>query len=85
MSTIQTLTKAVETLSLSAVGGGRASTNAGGLQSSGSLDQFKRFDLTPTIGTELPEVQITDLLKSERADEYIRDLAILSGHLAFKS
>jgi len=46
------------------------------LQSSGSLDQFESFDLTPVIGTEYPNVQLTDLIKSENVDTLLRDLAI---------
>lgn len=48
------------------------------LQYSGSLDQFKYVDVTPIIGREYPEVQITDLMKAENADELLRDLAITS-------
>ncbi|KAH7105929.1 putative taurine catabolism dioxygenase [Auriculariales sp. MPI-PUGE-AT-0066] len=77
MSATETISKIVQTYTLPAVGGGRQDTKKEGLQSTHSLAQFKSFDLTPAIGTEFPEVKIVDLLKSERADEYIRDLAIL--------
>ncbi|KAH8115458.1 taurine catabolism dioxygenase [Phellopilus nigrolimitatus] len=43
---------------------------------SGSLDQFKSADVTPVIGREFPDVQLTDLMKSEDADAFLKDLAI---------
>lgn len=48
------------------------------LQKTGALNQFKSFDVTPTIGTEFPEVQLTDILRADNADELLRDLAITS-------
>ena len=79
MSTSAATTTTTQTYSLPAIGGGRPSTTPTGLQSSGSLDQFASFESTPAIGTEFAKgsVQIRDLLKSERSDEYLRDLAIL--------
>ncbi|KAL2005094.1 hypothetical protein VTN00DRAFT_2944 [Thermoascus crustaceus] len=44
------------------------------LKYSGSLDEYRHFDVTPVIGTEFPEVQLTDILND---DNKIRDLAIL--------
>lgn len=44
------------------------------LKSSGSLDQYKRFDVTNVIGTEIPDAQLSDFLGD---DSKIRDLAIL--------
>lgn len=50
---------------------------------SGSLDSYKSFDLTPVIGREFPDVQLSTLLSDDRK---IRDLAILGmtilGHWA---
>lgn len=46
------------------------------LKKTGALDQFKSFEVTPYCGTEFPEIQVTDLLKADNADELIRDLAI---------
>lgn len=48
------------------------------LKKSGALNQFKRFEVTPHIGTEFPDAQITDLIKADNADELLRDLAITS-------
>jgi hypothetical protein len=44
------------------------------LQYSGSLNEYKSFDVTPVIGREFPNLQITDILND---DTKIRDLAIL--------
>jgi hypothetical protein len=43
------------------------------LKYSGSLDEYKSFDVTPIIGREFPEVQLTDILNDEQK---LRDLAI---------
>lgn len=40
---------------------------------SGSLDEYRSFEVTPVIGREYPEAQLTDILKD---DAKIRDLAI---------
>lgn len=44
------------------------------LRTSGKLDKFKSNELTPVIGREYVDVQITDLLKD---DDLIRELAII--------
>lgn len=54
----------------------RASTEP--LVPTGVLDKYEHVDLTPVIGREYPNVQLTDLLKAENADELIRELAIIS-------
>ncbi|KAL3471240.1 hypothetical protein BJX99DRAFT_263437 [Aspergillus californicus] len=40
---------------------------------SGSLDEYRSFDVTPVIGKEFPELQLTDILND---DAKVRDLAI---------
>lgn len=45
----------------------------GPLTYSGSLDQYKSFDVTNVIGREYPELQLADILND---DTKIRDLAI---------
>lgn len=45
----------------------------GPLTNSGSLDQYKSFDVTNVIGREFPELQLADILND---DTKIRDLAI---------
>lgn len=46
------------------------------LQDSGSLSHFSYSDLTPAIGREYTELQITDILKSENSDGIIQDFAV---------
>lgn len=46
---------------------------SGPLKYSGSLDQYKSFDVTNVIGREFPELQLSDILND---DTKIRDLAI---------
>jgi hypothetical protein len=43
------------------------------LKYSGSLDEYKSFDVTNVIGREYPEAKLLDILKD---DKKIRDLAI---------
>lgn len=43
------------------------------IKSTGSLNEFKSFTITPKIGTEFPELQLTSLLEN---DTFIRDLAV---------
>ncbi|KAF8856096.1 putative TfdA family taurine dioxygenase [Acephala macrosclerotiorum] len=49
---------------------------AGPFKYSGSLDSYEQFDSTPTVGREIPTLQIKSLLNSPNADTLIRDLAI---------
>jgi hypothetical protein len=53
------------------------------LRPSQSLDKFEHFHVTPVIGTEFKDVQLTSLLSAPNSDELIRDLAIL-GIYPFK-
>lgn len=46
------------------------------LKLKGVLEAFEHFDVTPTIGREYPNVQLTDWLSSNNSDDLIRDLAI---------
>lgn len=43
------------------------------LKYSGSLDEYKSFDVTPIIGREFADLQLTDILHD---DQKLRDLAI---------
>ncbi|CAI6090565.1 unnamed protein product [Clonostachys chloroleuca] len=47
------------------------------LKYSGSLDQYYSFQHTPAIGTEFPDLQVSNLLNK---DEALRDLAILKHY-----
>lgn len=44
---------------------------------SGSLDEYKSFDVTPVIGREYPEARLVDILKD---DAKIKDLAIQGAY-----
>lgn len=44
------------------------------LKYTGSLDQYKQFDVTNVIGREFPELQLSEILND---DAKIRDLAVL--------
>ena len=48
------------------------------LQGSGSLDRFKSFDVTPCIGTEFEDVDLSEWITGSDSDTLLRDLAILS-------
>ena len=52
---------------------GHVSTLSKPLVYSGSLDEYKSFDVTPVIGREYPEARLIDILKD---DVKIKDLAI---------
>ncbi|KAH9948158.1 hypothetical protein B0H21DRAFT_735653 [Amylocystis lapponica] len=47
------------------------------LQPTGALDKYEHLELTPIIGREYPDVQLSDLLNAENSDELIRELAII--------
>lgn len=55
------------------------SKGASSLQSSGALDAFHHFDVTPAIGREFPDANLVDWLNAENSDNLIRDLAITSS------
>lgn len=46
------------------------------LVNSGSLSSYKQNDVTTSIGREIPDLKITEILADEKADTLIRDLAI---------
>ncbi|CAK7210904.1 hypothetical protein SCUCBS95973_000950 [Sporothrix curviconia] len=46
------------------------------LKLAGALDEFKSFDVTPTIGREYPEANLVDWLNHPNANALLRDLAI---------
>ncbi len=43
---------------------------------SGSLDSYAHRDLTPVIGREYDDLQVTDLLESSDSNRLIKDLAV---------
>ncbi|CAI4212330.1 unnamed protein product [Parascedosporium putredinis] len=46
------------------------------LRTTGTLDQFEHFDVTPVIGREYANVDLVELLNAPNSDELIRDLAV---------
>ena len=52
------------------------------LVSTGSLDSFTSFEVTPTIGREYPTLQLSDVMSSPNRENLIRDLAITGKFLA---
>ncbi|KAM4067785.1 taurine catabolism dioxygenase tauD, tfdA family protein [Hirsutella rhossiliensis] len=46
------------------------------LKTTGVLDQFESFDVTPIIGREFPNAKLVEWLNAPNSDELIRDLAI---------
>lgn len=53
------------------------------LQGSGSLDNFKSFDVTPCIGTEFQDVDLSEWITGSDSDALLKDLAILSTRFLF--
>ena len=48
------------------------------LKTSGALDKYEHFDVTPVIGREYPTLSLKECLEAPNSDELIRDLAITS-------
>lgn len=48
------------------------------LKLSGAIDSWKNFEVTPVIGREYADVDLTAVLSAENSDELLRDLAITS-------
>ncbi|KAF7919548.1 uncharacterized protein EAE98_009388 [Botrytis deweyae] len=46
------------------------------VKSTGVLDQFESFDVTPVIGREFPDVNLVEWLQAPNADELLRELAL---------
>lgn len=48
------------------------------LESTGALDQYESFDVTPVIGREFPRANLVEWLHAPNADELLRELALTS-------
>lgn len=48
------------------------------LKSSGFLDKFEYFEVTPVIGREYSNVDIVEWLQAPNSDELIKELAVTS-------
>jgi hypothetical protein len=46
------------------------------LKSSGALDSFESFDVTPVIGREFPNASLKDFLRAPNSDDLLRELAL---------
>jgi hypothetical protein len=49
-----------------------------GYKSSGALDHFEHFEVTPVIGREYPYANLVQWLKSENSDALLKGLALTS-------
>ncbi|ORX36063.1 hypothetical protein BD324DRAFT_630031 [Kockovaella imperatae] len=47
------------------------------MQYQGLLDKYESFELTPSLGREFKDLQLTDLLKAPNSDALLADLAVL--------
>lgn len=50
----------------------------GPLKSTGVLDKYESFDVTPVIGKEFPTANLVDWINAPNADELLRELALTS-------
>ena len=50
------------------------------LKYGGSLDKYGHFDVTPAIGREYSDLQLSELLKASNSESLLRDLATISEH-----
>ena len=48
------------------------------LRTTGALEDYEYFDVTPVIGREYPSASLKQWLEAPNSDELIRDLAIIS-------
>jgi hypothetical protein len=48
------------------------------VKSSGALDQYEHFEVTPVIGREYPHVNLVSLLKAPNSEDLLRELALTS-------
>jgi len=73
-----------ETTTTPSIRGGHDSARSqltGPLVNSGSLSSYTQNDITTSIGREIPDLKIKEVLAAENSDALIRDLAI-TGKLA---
>lgn len=48
------------------------------VKSTGVLDAYEHFEVTPVIGREYPHANLVDLLNASSSDELLRELALTS-------
>ena len=54
------------------------------LQLSGALKQYEQNDLTPILGSQFENINLSEILHSPECDQKIRDIAITSEYKLFK-
>lgn len=52
------------------------------VKSTGALDQFESFDVTPVIGREFPNANLVEWSQASNSDELLRELALTSESIA---
>ena len=50
----------------------------------GNLDGLKEVQITPCLGSEYKDVDVTEWLKAPNSDDILRDLVITSENLPFE-
>jgi hypothetical protein len=51
------------------------------LKSTGVLDSYENFDITPIIGREFANVDLVEWLQAENSDELLKELALTSMYM----
>jgi hypothetical protein len=57
---------------------GKAGAAKPWVKSTGALEQYESFDVTPVIGREFPHANLVTWLKAPNSDELLRELALTS-------
>lgn len=58
---------------------GKAATAKPWVKSTGILDQYENFDVTPVIGREFPHANLVSWLQAPNSDDLLRELALTSA------
>lgn len=64
---------------------GKANTFKPAVKSTGVLDKYENFDVTPVVGREFPTANVVEWLQAPNSDELIRELALTSMSPAFSA
>ena len=57
---------------------GKAAAAKPWVKSTGILDQYESFDVTPVIGREFPHANLVSWLQASNSDELLKELALTS-------
>ena len=77
MSTTQSQTHTAESTPSAASVAVKGTTARKPLAASGVLSKYGQHDLTPVLGVQFEDLQLSQLLKEDDADDLIKELAIL--------